>query len=82
MSAREICYQTATQLRQKILGGELSAREIMDAHLAQIERVNPKVNAVVTLLPERAIQGAADADEKRARGEELGPLHGLSLIHI
>jgi amidase len=79
MSASEICYLTASQQRQKLLDGELSAREIMNAHLAQIERVNPKVNAVVTLLPERAIEGAAEADEKQARGEELGPLHGLPI---
>jgi len=81
MSASEICYLTASQQRQKLLDGELSAREIMNAHLAQIERVNPKVNAVVTLLPERAIEGAAEADEKQARGEELGPLHGLPIAH-
>jgi amidase len=45
--------------------------------LTQIERVNPKVNAIVTLVPELAAAAAARADEMQARGEMLGPLHGL-----
>ena len=53
----------------------------MIAHLDQIERVNPQVNAIVTLLPERAIQGARRADDALARGEPIGPLHGLPIAH-
>jgi amidase len=53
----------------------------MEAHLAQIERVNPKVNAIVTLLPERALEHARRADESLARGDEIGPLHGLPIAH-
>ena len=45
---------TARELAQRIRSREVSAQEVMAAHLAQIERVNPKVNAIVTLLPERA----------------------------
>ena len=51
---------------------KLSAREALAAHLQQIERVNPKVNAIVTLVPEMAAEAAAKADEMQARGEELG----------
>lgn len=53
----------------------------MQAHLEQIERVNPRVNAIVTLLPEKALTAAAEADERLARGEAVGPLHGLPIAH-
>ncbi len=56
---------------------EISARELMDLHLDRIAEVNPDVNAVVSLDEERARAGAAEADERFARGEPVGPLHGL-----
>src|SRR4051794_39483145 len=56
---------------------EISARKLLDLHLARIAAVNPRVNAVVSLDEERARAGAAEADERQARGEPLGPLHGL-----
>ena len=60
---------------------ELSARETLSAHLAQIERVNPKVNAIVTLVAEQALSAAEAADAALARGEAVGPLHGLPVAH-
>ena len=60
---------------------KLSAREVLAAHLKQIERVNAKVNAIVTLVPEMASAAAAKADEMQARKEKLGPLHGLPVAH-
>jgi len=54
---------------------------VMAAHLAQIERVNPRVNAVVTLVAERAMTEAARADEMLARGGPIGALHGLPVAH-
>jgi amidase len=77
----EICFLTATELARHIRAKDLSAREVMEAHLVQIDRVNPKVNAIVTLLPERAMAQAKQADEALARGEEVGPLHGLPIAH-
>ena len=59
----------------------LSAREVLAEHLRQIERVNPKVNAIVTLVSEMAGRAAAKADEMQARGAKLGPLHGLPVAH-
>jgi amidase len=56
---------------------ELSARDVMDAHLAQIAFVNPKVNAICTLVEDQALAGAKAADESLAKGKPLGPLHGL-----
>ncbi len=60
---------------------KLSAREALAAHLEQIERVNPKVNAIVTLAAEMAAEAAAKADEMQAHKEPLGPLHGLPVAH-
>jgi amidase len=81
MSSPEICFLTATELSRRILARDLSSREVMEAHLAQIERVNPKVNAIVTLLPEQAMELSKAADESLVRGRELGPLHGLPIAH-
>jgi amidase len=81
MSALEICFLTATELARHIGTGELSTREVVEAHLAQIERVNPKVNAIVTLTAEEAMERARAADEAHARGEGVGPLHGLPVAH-
>jgi len=64
-----------------IRAGELSSREVLAAHLVQIERVNPKVNAMVTLVADQASEAAAQADERQARGEPLGPLHGLPVAY-
>ena len=77
----ELCFMTATELARRIRDRDLSAREVMAAHLAQIDRVNPRVNAVVTLLPEAAMADAVEADHKLSRGEPLGPLHGLPVAH-
>ncbi|MBA2520615.1 MAG: amidase, partial [Chloroflexia bacterium] len=60
---------------------QLSAVEVVTAHLKQIERVNPLVNAIVTLLPERALAAAAAADAASGCGDALGPLHGLPIAH-
>jgi len=72
---------TARDLVQAICERELSAREVMVAHLEQIESYNPGVNAIVTLLPERAMESADRADQAVAQGETLGPLHGLPIAH-
>lgn len=77
----ELCTLTATQLADRIRRKQVSAREVMAAHLARIERVNPAINAIVTLVADRAMAEAAKADEKQARGGTLGPLHGLPVAH-
>ena len=80
-AASSICFMSAVEMAGLIRAGKLSAREALAAHLKQIERVNPKVNAIVTLVPEMAAAAAAKADEMQARKETLGPLHGLPLAH-
>jgi amidase len=70
-------YSPARVMAAAVAGKEISARELLELHLARIAQVNPDVNAVVSLDEERARAGAAEADERLARGEPLGPLHGL-----
>jgi len=77
----ELCELSAIDLAARIRRKDVSAREVMQAHLARIDRVNPQVNAIVTLVAERAMADAARADERAARGEPLGPLHGLPVAH-
>lgn len=77
----ELCALSAIALAERIRRKDVSAREVMEAHLARIARVNPKVNAVVTLVAERAMDEARLADAQQARGEPLGVLHGLPLAH-
>ncbi|MGW4395131.1 amidase [Amycolatopsis nivea] len=81
MSAEEICYLPARELARRLRVRELSAREVLQAHLDRIEQVNPQINAIVTLTAERALSEAAAADERLARGEEVGPLHGIPVAH-
>ena len=68
-------------MAQLIRDKKLSAREALAEHLKQIERVNPQVNAIVTLVADDAAKAAAQADEMQARGEKLGVLHGLPVAH-
>ncbi len=79
--SKELCFLPATELAAMIRIRQVSAVEVMQAHLVQIARVNPKVNAIVTLDAEGALARAKAMDEKQARGEELGPLHGLPMAH-
>ena len=60
---------------------EISARELLDAHLERIDRLNPDVNAVVTLDAEGARAAADAADAALAAGDPVGPLHGLPVAH-
>jgi amidase len=77
----ELCDLTASELAARIRRKDVSARDVMSAHLARIARVNPGINAVVTLVADRAMADAAKADEHQARGGALGPLHGLPVAH-
>src|SRR5579864_2859343 len=79
--APDICFLTAVEMAALIRRGKLSARETMAAHLKQIERINPKVNAIITLVAEQALENARKADEAQARGTALGQLHGLPVAH-
>jgi amidase len=76
--AADICFKGARALSSLIHGRQLSAREVMAAHLAQIGRSNPTLNAIVAKLDdERCLALAGEADERIERGGTIGPLHGL-----
>lgn len=79
MAQDEIALEPATSLAARIRAGELSSRELLQMSLDRIDRINPQVNAVVTLDAERAMEDAARADEAVAAGADLGPLHGLPI---
>jgi amidase len=78
----DLCFLTATELAQRIRSKAVSCEQVMRAHLDQIARVNPKVNAIVTLVSaEQGMAAARAADQQAARGGALGPLHGLPIAH-
>jgi aspartyl-tRNA(Asn)/glutamyl-tRNA(Gln) amidotransferase subunit A len=77
LDANAIYYKDATALAALIRTKQLSSREIVQAHLDRISAVNPKINAIVTLLAEDALKGAGAADKAVMSGAEIGPLHGV-----
>src|SRR6059036_3280673 len=79
--SHDLCFSTAVELARRIRAREVSVTEVVQAHLAQIERVNPKVNAIVTLTAEQALADARVKDAALARGETPGPLFGLPVAH-
>jgi amidase len=66
--------RSATDLSRALRAGEVSAREVLAPHLDRMAETNPSINAIVTLVPERAMTQAQLADEAFARGEPTGPL--------
>src|ERR1051326_3224326 len=74
-----VIYASATEMVRAIRDREVSSSEVVDAHLRRIEEVNPRLNAVVQVAPERARAEARDADEDLARGTVRGPLHGVPM---
>jgi amidase len=73
----EIWQLPATELAQRIARRQLSSVEVVDAHLARIDAVNPALNAVVRVLADEARAAAVRADQRLASGETVGPLHGV-----
>jgi amidase len=74
----DICFTSARKLARLIRSRKLSATEVMKAFIAQIERVNPKVNAIVTFLPDQALKAAKAFDRKKS---PAGPLAGLPIAY-
>jgi amidase len=72
-------FKTAREQAKLIADGEILSEELVNAHLDQIERLNPAVNAMVTMVAESALEQACEADMARMDGEEMGPLYGLPI---
>lgn len=77
----DICYLGAVEMARAIRRRELGVREVVDAHIARAERVNPAINAIVTTTFEQARAEADAADTALARGALPGPLFGLPVAH-
>ncbi len=77
-SPAELCFKDAVELARLIRTKEISAVEVMTAFLAQIKRVNPKVNAIPTFIDEEAaLRAAQEADDRLAKGQMPPALHGF-----
>jgi amidase len=72
----DLTLGSVTQLAQRIRDGEVSAVDVVDAHLARIDEVDPHLHGIVARSP-RALDDARAADDARRRGLRLGPLHGV-----
>jgi amidase len=77
----DLCTRPATELAGLLRDRQVSARELLDAHLERIEQLNPELNAIVTLDAAGARAAADAADAALAAGEHVGPLHGLPVAH-
>src|SRR5580704_7073519 len=77
MADLTLTRKAARELARLIRERAVSPVEVLDAHLAAIERSNPKLNAIVTLTAEPARAAAEVAEAAVMRGDPLGPLHGL-----
>ena len=74
-----VIYSSAKTLAGLVSKGEVSAVELVEGCMRRIEEVNPKLNAVVQFCTDRAMEEAKAADESRAKGDSLGPLHGVPM---
>jgi amidase len=74
-----LCWLPATELARRLRRRQLTALEVLEAHLERIEKHNPRLNAVVSLDAARARKLAKAADAALKRGEILGPLHGVPM---
>ena len=77
----ESCYQSATELAYLIRRKDVSAVEVLESHLQQVEAINPSVNAIVTLAADHGHHLAKEVDAKLSRGEDPGILAGLPIAH-
>ena len=73
----ELWQLGALELAEKIRDGATSSREVLEAHLARVDAVNPHLNAIVRRLDDQARAAADAADRAVADGAPLGPLHGV-----
>ena len=77
----DLCFLPAVELARMIRAREVSACEVMQAHLARTAAVNPQLNAIVTLVADAALSEAQRSDAALSRQDRVGPLHGLPVAH-
>lgn len=81
LSGLGLAGRSASELTTLLSSGEVSAVEVVDAHLDVIGQRNHELNAMCTVDPEAARAHAKRADDAYARSERIGPLHGLPIVH-
>lgn len=77
MAADDLAYMSATELAAKIRAKQVSAGEVTRATLARAERAQKSLNCFITICADEALRDAAAADAALARGDAVGPLHGV-----
>jgi amidase len=75
----DLTFLSASQIAEQIRSKKLSPVEVVEAHLARIQKLNPKINAFVQVDGERALIQARLAETAVLRGQSLGPLHGVPI---
>jgi amidase len=76
---QSLVFASAGELMGALAQHQLSSRELLETYLRRIERLNPALNAIITLDAERALADADAADRAAAKGQSRGPLHGLPM---
>lgn len=76
---QELAWTPAHRLRRMVAEKAVSPVELTELALGRIERLNPKLNAFLTVIPEQALETAREAERAVMRGDELGPLHGVPI---
>ncbi|MET9492763.1 amidase [Nocardia sp. NPDC006630] len=76
----ELAFAPATDLAARVASKQVSATDLATLFLGRIDRLGPALNAFTTVMHEQALSQAADLDAKQARGERLGPLHGVPIV--
>ncbi|MHA2207036.1 MAG: amidase family protein [Candidatus Thorarchaeota archaeon] len=79
MNPNQITSLTASEIAQRIKERELSAQQVVEAHIQRIEAVDKKINAVIITRFDEARAEAKEADEAIREGKPLGPLHGVPI---
>src|SRR6266576_2771089 len=77
--SQEIVRLAGSELLTLLKTGQVSACDVLESHIQRIEHVNPQLNALVVPLFDHARKEAERLDSAYARGEELGPLHGIPI---
>lgn len=77
MNDTELCFTPATELARLVAAGQLSPVELVSCVISRIEALEPRLNAFATFAPEQAMEAARAAEAVLARGEPVGPLHGV-----
>ena len=77
MNPSDLCYKPASELNGMIIQKEISPVELMEAVITRVNEINPRLNAICTFTPEKALEEAKQAEAAVQQGSSLGPLHGI-----